>query len=99
MTDHTDKAHKERTDKGQFTKGNGGRPKGALNKENKLLREMILEALDKKGGAEYLAEKAESHPQAFMALLGRVLPLQVTGEGGAPMKITVVTGVPEPDGG
>jgi hypothetical protein len=56
-----------------------GRPKGALNKENKQLREMILEALDNKGGAAYLAEKAESHPQAFMSLLGRVLPTTLDG--------------------
>lgn len=32
-----------------------GRPKGSLDKNNKALREMILEALEKKGGAEYLA--------------------------------------------
>lgn len=33
-----------------------GRPKGALNKENKQLREMILEALEKRGGVDYLAQ-------------------------------------------
>ncbi len=33
-----------------------GRPKGSANKENKQLREMILEALEMKGGASYLAE-------------------------------------------
>lgn len=32
-----------------------GRPKGSLDRNNKLLREMILEALEQKGGAEYLA--------------------------------------------
>jgi hypothetical protein len=32
-----------------------GRPPGAPNKETKLLREMILEALDANGGVEYLA--------------------------------------------
>jgi hypothetical protein len=57
-----------------------GRPRGALDKNNKQLREMILAALDKKGGVAYLAEKAESHPQAFMSLLGRVLPLTVAGD-------------------
>lgn len=58
-----------------------GRPKGSLNRENKLLREMILEALDQRGGVEYLTEKAESHPQAFMSLLAKVLPMQVIGNG------------------
>lgn len=66
-----------------------GRPKGALDKNNKQLREMILAALAQKGGISYLADKAESHPQAFMSLLGRVLPLAV--EGGDPEKPVTVT--------
>jgi hypothetical protein len=59
-----------------------GRPKGAVNKENRALRELILEALERKGGAEYLARQAEENPTAFMSLLGKVLPLQVSGENG-----------------
>lgn len=66
-----------------------GRPKGALDGNNKQLREMILAALDKKGGVKYLVAKADSHPQAFMSLLGRVLPLSV--EGGDPDKPLTVT--------
>jgi len=62
-----------------------GRPPGSPNKENKQLREMILEALDRKGGADYLVTQAEQNPKAFLSLLGRVLPLQVTGEGGGPV--------------
>ena len=61
-----------------------GRPAGALEKNNKQLREMILVALENKGGVEYLVQCAGSHPQAFMSLLGRVLPLAV--EGGDPDK-------------
>lgn len=56
-----------------------GRPKGALDGNNKQLREMILAALDANGGVAYLAAKAESHPQAFMSLLGRVLPTTLDG--------------------
>lgn len=56
-----------------------GRPQGALDRNNKQLREMILEALEAKGGIAYLADKAESHPQAFMSLLGRVLPTTLDG--------------------
>lgn len=63
-----------------------GRPKGALDKNNKQLREMILGALEQKGGVAYLAAKAESHPQAFMSLLGRVLPLQVAGDPDNPVQ-------------
>lgn len=64
-----------------------GRPQGALDKNNKQLREMILEALDKKGGVTYLAEKADSHPQAFLSLLGRVLPTQLQGDPNAPVHV------------
>lgn len=66
-----------------------GRPKGSLDKGNAILREMIVEALDVAGGVQYLVEKAESHPQAFMSLIGRVLPMQVTGEGGGEIKVSV----------
>ena len=66
-----------------------GRPKGSLDKGNAILREMIVEALDKVGGVQYLMDKAESHPQAFMSLLGKVLPMQVTGEGGGEVKVSV----------
>jgi hypothetical protein len=58
-----------------------GRPRGSLNKNNQELRDMILAALAEKGGVQYLAEKADSHPQAFMSLLGRVLPMAVEGPG------------------
>jgi hypothetical protein len=47
-----------------------------------LLKDMILSALDKAGGVEYLLEQAHKNPGAFMTLIGRVLPLAVTGESG-----------------
>lgn len=59
-----------------------GRPKGSLDKGNALIREMVAEALDRAGGVEYLARVAESHPGPFLGLVGKVLPIQVTGEGG-----------------
>lgn len=66
----------------------GGRPKGSLDKNNKQLREMVLEALEKKGGPEYLAKQADENPAAFMSLLGRILPTQLTGDGGGPVHIS-----------
>lgn len=62
-----------------------GRPKGAENKMTKEVKQMILDALDQAGGVEYLAAKAESHPGPFLSLVGKVLPLQLTGDGGGPM--------------
>jgi hypothetical protein len=51
-----------------------GRPKGAANRMNRTLRDMILGALDDAGGQAYLAEQAHQNPAAFLTLLGRVLP-------------------------
>ncbi|WP_312321196.1 hypothetical protein [Stenotrophomonas sp.] len=66
-----------------------GRPKGAIDKNNKQLREMILEALEKNGGVKYLAQQAKDQPKAFLSLLGRVLPMQVTGAGGGEIEVAV----------
>jgi hypothetical protein len=63
----------------------GGRTKGTLNK-NPALREMILQALERNGGVEYLATVAVEQPVAFCGLLGKVLPTQLTGENGGPIR-------------
>lgn len=74
-----------------------GRPQGALDKNNKQLREMILEALDEKGGVQFLVECASSHPQAFMSLLGRVLPTQIQGDPNAPVIAGITVQLVKPD--
>jgi hypothetical protein len=66
----------------------GGRQKGTPNKTTKALKDMILEALDRKGGADYLERLADDEPVAFAGLLGKVLPMQITGEGGGALEIT-----------
>lgn len=67
-----------------------GRAKGVPNKNTAQLRDMILQALDDKGGAEYLARQADENPAAFMTLLGKVLPLQVGGQDGGPLVVEIV---------
>ena len=37
--------------------------------------------VDRAGGEDYLLRQADQEPKAFMALLGRVLPMQVQGTG------------------
>jgi len=66
-----------------------GRPKGALNKTTALLKDAILKAAERAGNkvgndglVSYLEVQAIENPGPFMALLGKVLPMQVTGEGG-----------------
>lgn len=57
-----------------------GRPKGVVNKNTALLKDMILKALDQSGGIDYLVAQADANPTAFLTLVGKVLPLQVNAE-------------------
>lgn len=54
-----------------------GRPKGAVNKVNAELKEMIREALDMAGGVEYLYEQASANPTAFLSLVAKILPRDI----------------------
>lgn len=60
----------------------GGRKKGVPNKLNGDLREMIHAALSDAGGRKYLATQAKESPAAFLTLLGKTLPKEITGPGG-----------------
>jgi hypothetical protein len=80
-----------------------GRKKGVPNKINSELKEAILAALNEVGGVDYLVEKARENPVAFLALLGRILPLTVAGDPKKPIghvheiKIRIVD-PPKPEG-
>lgn len=63
----------------------GGRKKGTPNKLTADVKGMILEALDKAGGVDYLLLQSESNPTAFLTLVGKVLPKEMTGAGGDPL--------------
>lgn len=64
----------------------GGRAKGTPNKINKALKEMVLAALDAKGGQAYLEQQADANPTAFLTLLGKILPTEVSGLNGDPIE-------------
>jgi hypothetical protein len=51
-----------------------GRKAGVPNKLTRDVKAAIEAAFEKVGGAEYLAKQAEENPQAFMTLLGKVIP-------------------------
>jgi hypothetical protein len=63
----------------------GGRKKGTPNKVTGELKDMILQALGRAGGVTYLTARAKDNPAAFLTLVGKVLPLQVTGKDGKPL--------------
>lgn len=58
-------------------KAGPGRPKGCENKINRDIKEMIREALDKAGGVKYLVEQAHKRPSVFLALVGRLVTVNV----------------------
>lgn len=81
-----------------------GRPKGTPNKITALLKDAILRAAENAGNevgdeglVSYLEAQADKNPVAFMSLLGKVLPLQITGEGGGAVQLNIITGVPRAD--
>jgi hypothetical protein len=71
-----------------------GRPKGLLNKNTTLLKDAILLAAQNAGGGEdglvaYLQAQAIANPGPFLALLGKVLPLQIVGKDGGALQLEV----------
>lgn len=86
-----------------LTNAGKGRPPGSVNKTTALLKDAILQAAEKAGNAigedglvSYLQAQAVANPGPFMALLGKVLPLQVigAGENGEHVTEIVIRGVP-----
>ena len=76
-----------------------GRKKGVPNKSTGLIREMIAEALDQVGGVDYLAQRANDPKTAaaFLGLIGKVMPVQVTGLENGPIQIARIELVPMND--
>jgi len=73
-------------------KKTGGRQKGTANKITTSLKEAILEAAKRAGDGDmvsYLSVQARVNPGPFMSLLGKVLPMQVTGEDGGAVIVEV----------
>lgn len=68
-------------------KKSGGRVAGTPNKLTKVLKDMILGALDDVGGQKYLMRQAKDNPVAFLALIGRVLPLTLAGDAANPVRV------------
>ena len=68
----------------------GGRQKGVPNKTTTALKEAILAAAEAAGGKDgmigYLRTIAIENSGAFVALLGKVLPLQIAGDPDNPIR-------------
>jgi hypothetical protein len=76
-----------------------GRKKGVPNKLSADVKAMVIGALHAKGGQEWLEQQMEKNPAAFLALLGKILPMQVSGADDGPLVIRWISyadDTPEP---
>jgi hypothetical protein len=67
----------------------GGRKKGTPNKFSSDIKQMIINALNTKGGEDYLVKHADMNATAFLTLVGKVLPLTVAGDKDNPVETVV----------
>ena len=58
-------------------KSGGGSRKGVPNKITKELKDIIRGALDDAGGQGYLTRQAEENPNAFLTLVGKIVPRDI----------------------
>jgi hypothetical protein len=72
-------------------KKTGGRKAGTPNKATTELKTVILSALDAAGGVAYLAQQAHANPGPFLQLVGKVLPLTLTGDARAPLVVRTLS--------
>lgn len=79
-----------------------GRPKGALNKTTTAAKDAIAKAAEELGGAERLVAWAKEDPSNERVFWGtiypKLLPLQVSGEGGGPVITRVLLAALDDDG-
>lgn len=79
---------------GRFGKGNPGKPKGALSHTTKTAKEAIALAAEGLGGTDRLVAWAKEDPlneRAFWSsIYPKLLPLQVSGDGGGPLVVEVL---------
>jgi hypothetical protein len=55
-----------------------GRPRGLQNRVTRTIKDMVETALKKAGGAAYLQRQATAEPAAFLTLVGKLIPKDIT---------------------
>lgn len=72
--------------RGGKTPGSGRKP-GVPNRLTASVKDAVSRAFDEVGGAEYLMKVAKDDPRTFCGLLGKMLPLQLTGDKDNPLYV------------
>lgn len=73
--------------KGQPRPANAGRRKGTPNKITTDVKRALLQAFTQLGADKYLVRQGKVNPRAFLAILGRAIPTQLTGKNDGPIEI------------
>lgn len=64
-----------------------GRPAGVPNKMSTSVKENVIEVFDAIGGVKEMAVWAKDNKTQFYNLYAKLLPHQLTGEGGGPLQV------------
>ena len=64
----------------------GGRKKGTPNKFSGSVKQAVLDTFEALGGVKHMTSWARKHPAEFYRIAARLLPREVTGEEGAPIR-------------
>ncbi len=73
-------------------KGNAGkgRTKGVPNITTQAIKDMLLASLDNVGGQDYFQRQAEENPNAYMALIGKIIPASPSPETANPFTLPII---------
>jgi len=55
-----------------------GRPIGSKNTKANELKNMVIHSLDRLGGINYLVQQAKENPSAYLSLIGKVIPRELS---------------------
>lgn len=66
-----------------------GKPKGTQSKLTTSAKAAFAAAFEKIGGAENLAAWAQDNQTDFYKLFARMIPVEMTGEGGGPVECSI----------
>lgn len=85
------KQRKENDNMAKFQQGNSGRPKGAVNKLNKTVKETVLNTFNElqKDKIHNLEAFAKKHPREFYLIASKLIPTEMIGSTETIIKVTI----------
>ena len=66
-----------------------GRPKGVPNKVSRIAKEAIADVFEELGGVPAMVIWASENQTAFYNMYSKLLPVQLSGEGGGPIGLVI----------